>query len=147
MSIFILSRCLQNRYIVNVENKYFHQLLGQSLAHISDPLYLQYGRQRDRASSKSRRIEATQGSRTHTLLAAEQITAQQQNVTQDSDTCTMQQQIQSCISAAIPDITSSVITALTAHGLICPLHVIACNQQQLLLTIHQDNLGLLHKLH
>ena len=30
----------------------------------------------------------------------------------------MQQQIQSCGSAAIPDITTSVITALTAHGLI-----------------------------
>ena len=65
---------------------------------------------------KSRRIAARQGSRTNILLvpiAAEQI-SEQQNVARDM----MLQQIQSCISAAIPDITTSVITALTVHGLI-----------------------------
>jgi hypothetical protein len=140
-------------YIQHYENIYFHQLLGQSLTHISFEcnvtkiLYAcSMADKRTGSPRKSRRIEARQGSRTNTLLvhiAAEQISEQQQNVKQD----TMQQQIQSCISAAIPDITTSVITALTAHGIIMPL--LACNQQQLqlLLTIHQDNLGLLHKLH
>jgi hypothetical protein len=61
-------------------------------------------------------MEAGQGSRTNILLvpiAAEQL-SEQQNVTRDM----MQQQIQSCISAAIPDITTSVITALTVYGII-----------------------------
>ena len=136
-------------YIQHFENKYFHQLLVQSLTHIS----LEYNvtkilytcsmaDKRTGPPRKSRRIEARQGSRINTLLApiAAEQSEQHQNVTQD----TMQQQIQSCISAAIPDITTSVITALTAHWLIMPL--LACNQQQQL-TIHQDNLGLLHKLH
>jgi hypothetical protein len=61
-------------------------------------------------------MEAGQGSRTNILLvpiAAEQL-SEQQNVTRDM----MQQQIQSCISAAMPDITTSVITALTVYGII-----------------------------
>ena len=61
-------------------------------------------------------MEAGQWSRTNIVLvpiAAEQI-SEQQNVARDM----MLQQIQSCISAAIPDITTSVITALSVHGLI-----------------------------
>lgn len=113
-------------YIQHFENKYFHQLLGQSRAHIS----LEYNvtkilytcsmaDKRTRPPRKSRKIEARQGSRTNTLLvpiSAEQISELQQNGTRD----TMQQHIQSCISAAIPDITTSVIIALTPHGFIMP---------------------------
>ena len=109
-------------YIQHFENKYFHQLLGQSLAHIS----LEYNAtkimytcsmadKRTGPPRKSRRIEARQGSRTNTLLvpiAAEQTSEQQENVTRD----TMQQQIQSCISAAIPDITTSSFNHTWAHN-------------------------------
>ena len=120
---------LQNRcmYIQHYENIYVHQLREQSFTHISlecnvtKILYTcSMVDKRTGPPRKSRRIAARQWSRTNTLLvhiAAEQTSEQQQNVKQD----TMQQQIQSCISAAIP-----VITALTAHGIIMPL--LAWNQ-------------------